>query len=1155
MTDEKTETDGSGVSEPEPKGKQRDVLAATGDEYSVEAVAGSGKTTTMVWRLRDEIRERGTPPNRLLVLTFATEASHTIQQKLREELRPEEAFEIDVYNYHSFCYRLLQEYAYYGGLSPEFELITEERRSQLIESIYGEIDFSFVAPGSPAEGGAGTATMAELTTFIERMRRESVEPDEIREYLPSDETIRSLLALTDDLREAAHNQVNVDANGIMWDDDAIANGCESLARVYQFKAREFDGSDSIEGAIRMYLEALSETAESVADHIRSTNDLSWQEYRTPEAVFEDEQSMFDAVEQTPFGRLVAFAHMLRRARAYVSAYEAYTCELDERGALDYDELIHQAVDLLRDEAVRDDILSQWDVVFCDEFQDTDESQLALVEELRDELEIMVIGDSDQAIHEWRGQDPENMSKLPDSFEEIGLDLNFRSRQPILDVTNYLDREKQPIRADREPAPPNVFSVDSEGQETAEQVSTAISHLLTGRFDDLDAVDQGDIAVLVRRNDQARRVAKALDAASIPVSISGNATGELSQGLETVLSYLRLLVTPTDDVSWQRVLLLLYRVPEADVDTLRRHGASIPDGYEAVSDDDLENPAGVARALDDYETLREVSATHSVSELYLHLKRETRIEWFLTEDDRTALGNIDQLVSSFDDSPVQSRLTEDLVAYLERQAHLLTGTAEVATGRGAQSEDAVDVMTIHQAKGLDFDTVLLPFLTEDEFAHLTLDDYQENIYEYDVLVDGIEGEIDDPLRADLREDQIAEEWRVLHVALTRAKERLFMFGNDAAEEGATADWIDRHLPDSESEMPIEWSAEGPRMRIWPALMDSYERIEAENGAAVRDYTDVVNRGVDEDAGNITYYGRDLSTEEAIETLLEAADGFVAGTLADEETGTADADRFADAPLGTESTVELARQHSHTALEALRDCERRHVLDHVVEAFPDPRTGVESDGGRQRDVGTLFHDVAELAYWRGYDTVGAWKDACEWLAASRGLEHAVEPATECIEAFFETPVPEWDTVGAEVPIDFDDVDGVSGAVTGYIDSVRDYPDGGIAILDYKTSREPKSLEESHQLQLYVRACRDRFEQPITHAGYVYVGDAGPATQLFDVADLEPMWDRVADDLRAVDDSSFENYTPGPHCRYCEHRSLGCPVDDYAYDDEYQVGQADD
>lgn len=203
-----------------------------------------------------------------------------------------------------------------------------------------------------------------------------------------------------------------------------------------------------------------------------------------------------------------------------------------------------------------------------------------------------------------------------------------------------------------------------------------------------------------------------------------------------------------------------------------------------------------------------------------------------------------------------------------------------------------------------------------------------------------------------------------------------------------------------------------------------------------------------------------------------------------------------------------------------------------------------------MGSLFHDVADLAYWREYTTVDEWKDACDWLARSDEAAATVADTKDCIETYFETDAAEWDAVGAEISIKLDEIDGIEGSVTGYIDSVREHPDGGLAVLDYKTGRTPNTIEESQQLVLYLRACQERFDAAVTHAGYVYVGEAGPDVRTFDVSALEDHWSEVRQTLKAADESMFMNASSGPHCEYCEHRSLGCSAADYRYDDELHI-----
>ena len=242
-----------------------------------------------------------------------------------------------------------------------------------------------------------------------------------------------------------------------------------------------------------------------------------------------------------------------------------------------------------------------------------------------------------------------------------------------------------------------------------------------------------------------------------------------------------------------------------------------------------------------------------------------------------------------------------------------------------------------------------------------------------------------------------------------------------------------------------------------------------------------------------------------------------------------------------------------METHATCPRKHYLDHVVRAIDDPTASDGSDAADagSRIVGTVFHDVAEEAFHREYETREAWREAAVRQLTARDLLEHREGVLACIDRYFEArapgydrPVAEWEPLAAELPFALEDVSGVGGDVIGYVDSVRRPPDGsGLVVLDYKATAERIDPGEATQLALYVRACEDRFDEPIAAAGYVHVGDVdGPRVDLFDPDDLPP-WDAVRADLEAVDDPAYDETSPGEHCRYCSHRSLGCAPEEYA------------
>jgi ATP-dependent helicase/nuclease subunit A len=124
-----------------PKGGQQDVLDANNECISVDAGAGSGKTTTMRWRIEELLTAVDAPPSdRLLVLTFANEAAASIQESITDkaQMAIDQAYNVDVHTYHSFCSRLVSEYAYVLGLDPDFDVITDDQRFRLIQKLIDE---------------------------------------------------------------------------------------------------------------------------------------------------------------------------------------------------------------------------------------------------------------------------------------------------------------------------------------------------------------------------------------------------------------------------------------------------------------------------------------------------------------------------------------------------------------------------------------------------------------------------------------------------------------------------------------------------------------------------------------------------------------------------------------------------------------------------------------------------------------------------------------------------------------------------------------------------------------------------------------------------------------------------------------------------------
>lgn len=1160
-----SDPDDSGL--PELRGNQPAVAAAESDRIVVDAGAGTGKTTTMVARIERLLREE-VDPGRVLVLTFANKAAHGAVDRLTGALSGADAYDVDAYTYHSFCYHLLRDYAYAAGLSPEFELLTEDRQRAVIASIHESLSFQFV---DPREADAGS-----LHEFVRTFRRAGVEPDEIAAALPSESTIADLDRLVRDLKAAADREFGPDSRpdlvfGSGGKRDELAAAVERLQRVVAFQAQSIDDGSFLASHVGEYLDELASMLEALAGRLARAGSR-WS--KVPSGLFGTWTGVhyrpLSAVQQTPIGRLEALVDLLARSHAFVEGYRRYERRLADRGAVDYHGLIRRTIDLL-DGDVGTAIAERYDCVFCDEFQDTDGGQLRLIELLAAESSLFVIGDADQAIYEWRGAEPTNITDIESTFpgiEALELDLNFRSVQPILDLSNRLPGSNKTLRSDRGDAEDAVLTVsaDSDTERQAEQVSAAVSSLLTGGLDDVDPHGLEEIAILVRSNWQADAIASALEDDSIPYERSGESRTDLPPGIRTLFAYFRVLVDPGDDRSLARVLQFVYRVPQRDIRTLAHADGSLVDAIEALKDESAQGdpseridrdafvePERIERAAADIRALRTARRSDSVSGLYEELRSRTRIEWTFTDRDRELLPAIESRIDAFEDAPIDTRLNPELLAYLEDER----GLAGTETGRkgsvGSRTEDAVDLMTVHQAKGLDFGVVLVPFLGSRSWWPTPALQTWGGRTNWRLLRRLVDGEIEEPLFRPLGGAETAEQWRVLHVALTRARDRLVLFGNDDPSSGIDVEELDALLPPA-----IEWSHRGPVADAWGEITAAIEALGGETNPGIREITDAVESTRTTTRQQITWYdGRSVPPDRAIGEVRSLARKLKRGELDPTPVGES---RYRAVPRPPGETGSVPRYHSHTSIEDYADCERKHYLEHVVDAFDDPpgasdrgaeseldgplshETDREEGGSDARAIGNLFHYVAEDAFWRGYERKPEWEAACERIARERSLEAVVPDTKRCIERYFDSEIADWERVAVEVPFSLEsladrlEVD----RILGYVDAIYRTPGDEYLVVDYKTVRERRSIDESYQLLLYLLGADRRFDAPIERAGYLYVGEIGPAFQSFDRDQLLSRVDDLRSDVRGADASSFDQYTSGDHCRHCAHRSLGCAPD---------------
>lgn len=1150
-----------------PKGNQGAIVDSDAYPMRVLAGAGTGKTFTMVRKIERLLETETTSPQNILALTFTNKAADSMRTKLNARIGAD-GYDIDAYTYHSICHAILQEYPYHAGLPSGFTIASDADKYELAQRGVKDVPYQFLNP----DGAYRDSPEEVLLGFISSMKQEEVRPEALGAYLPEPSVLLQLHEMADRIENAAREHLrrqSVGADGI----SGFCDDLETFSLELQLEQRSLDSSPFLDD-VQAYLQRLIETVEQFKQKLQAETDAitigeKQAAARLPGVLFsaygtEGEQMTrksdfptgIPKLPYTLLGRLRSYLDECQKAADLVHGYQSYENQRQAAELVDFDDLIMETVSLLEDDEIATEITGQWEYIFCDEFQDTDGIQFELVTRLAEHAELFIVGDDDQAIYEWRGAESENIgTKLTEAYEgeltDEELDLNFRSKQPILDLANNAISSLEGRGSDKtltafsesadatdgvahvDITPPDDSDLDEE-ENQAEQITTLVSGLLRGDFDTVDdSYDLGEIAVLVRKNRHARPVIDAFSKAGIPFELVGDLSTE-SIGVETVVAYLRALATPSNDVSVRRVLLMRYRLSEEDLRTLAESADCLVDAVLSVDPAVVDEPDHLIAAREDFEHLFSRRTQLSVEHLYYELLNTTNIEWYLTRTERRELRGLEELIAEYGEPAAQPPIGGEFLDYLDRHDDIATATDGNPTEQTEGANDAVSFMTIHQAKGLDFPVVIMPSLIAGEWA--------PRGRSYAELVDAVDGTPfweADHLRRDLRETR-----RLLHVGITRAEEHLFLFGQtdgqSGADRGVTRAYAQRWFSEG-----IEWDLTATSFPIWEHLQSNLPETAQDCTETIADHE--IRRG----GAVATYDGGELGYEAAIEKVLERATDLLDDALDSDAPASLSVIDHAFSPIPDPS---MRRRHSYTSIGTVDICARQHYLEHVVYAYnlPDDAGGRSSKGtgsgaaatpsaggASNREIGTLFHETAEAAIGHGRTEQAAWRKTCERRAIELGMEPAVDGALECVDRFFDTPVVDWELLSAEHSFGIE-IDGHT--VVGEIDLLARRPDGELVVLDYKATSKAKE-ETNRQLPLYILACQDLFDEPVQTAGYVYVSDIGPEIDLrtYDDDRLAAATDRIKEGLEAADTSSYAEYTAGDHCQWCRNNDLPCSAVD--------------
>lgn len=455
---------------------------------------------------------------------------------------------------------------------------------------------------------------------------------------------------------------------------------------------------------------------------------------------------------------------------YTEIYDEYNKRLRAANALDFNDLLIYAVKLLRDSPeVIEALQNKWSYFMIDEYQDTNRAQYMMAKYLAAKSRnICVVGDDDQSIYSWRGADISNILNFEKDYPEakvVKLETNYRSTSYILDaaysvVKNNRTRKDKRLNSFRGEGFMPVYCETNNEYGEAEFVVNTIRRLKRE-----ENLQYGNFAVFYRTNAQSRLLEDTLRHEAVPYRIIGSVKFYERKEIKDIVSYLRFVVNPCDTASLDRIINNPPRgIGARTVEKLKETAYAEQMSEWEIIDKDINIDGKVNKGLKQFKEIINslinlyvgvpdkisladfVEKVITVSTYRKHLEESSKADSTGKEHDR--LENIDEFINSaieYEERTENPSLEEFL-----QEISLLTSEENPEN----KQAEAVTLMTIHNAKGLEFNTVFLTGLEEGTFPHAN------------------------SLNSDA---QIEEERRLAYVGITRAMDRLYIISADVRRQ--------------------------------------------------------------------------------------------------------------------------------------------------------------------------------------------------------------------------------------------------------------------------------------------------------------------------------------------------------------------------------------
>lgn len=445
---------------------------------------------------------------------------------------------------------------------------------------------------------------------------------------------------------------------------------------------------------------------------------------------------------------------MQNADEIAEIFKKYEKKKYEYNALDFDDLIEKVLELfVKDSETLRYYQNKFDYIFVDEFQDTNNSQYELIRFIAGKKQnVVAVGDADQSIYSFRGADIRNILSFEKDFKNtkiIKLEQNYRSTSKILDtanvlIANNLERKEKNLWTENGDGADVLYKETSIESDESKFVIDTIKNLLA------DGYKESDMVILYRTNAQSRPFEEALLKNLIAYKVVGGLKFYDRKEIKDLIAYLNILVNSKDDVSLKRIINEPKRgIGDKSIDQIEKiaisHGISMldlitDDNFSILMTDRLKNLTDKF-----YKPLEEIFINvdkYKIVDLINEVLEKTgylrSLEKSLLVEDRARVDNINEFISSAADYQ-EANPEDNLRDYLENLSLLSD------IDKTEENNESISLMTMHQAKGLEFPVVFIVGLDEGLF----------------------------PSKRSLDEGNLEEERRLFYVGITRAEEKLFL----------------------------------------------------------------------------------------------------------------------------------------------------------------------------------------------------------------------------------------------------------------------------------------------------------------------------------------------------------------------------------------------